>query len=561
MPFASTAALALGSGSGEVSERRPPSRSSSDGRLGGVAAKGAQVAFGATTAGSRGFGATATTGSGFFHQHDVHRARAILLASGKSSVGTWGGPEMAWASEMADTFQEDDRLRDLLRSESQEKFRFRLAFSPHGLFARTSPGDMRKSTSTVCKRFHKLMQEQLEPESLAASVMELHPGGTKDNITDQGRVSQPRVALTVKDNQVAVKHSAKSFQASQNLVLLELQREKAMFDIWQALRLRLLGEQPMAVGAERVWPPPKIVTARQEECLRVYKVYCELQEWDERGGPPTTNADGSDDKFLPRPAEQSQSRPRSRLKHSAGTGESDVESGSNEALDVDALAPITWHSFMTWVEHCETYAVDARSKQVYGALKSAVRAVSRSNIQENQQCSRGGHGVDLEMLFRWIWPHCTYENLETMFGYLCGHELGHVRMATPPLITPEIKKEHERLFRAMDRKGRGCISLADFETDDWAAKDAIGDEDLHLPNFMELVCEDSFRGHAEARRAVLQDGRSVELYFSEALQSDVWTLVITPKSEERIWRRVHALEEEVIGYRRRTQELRKLVQG
>jgi hypothetical protein len=420
----------------------------------------------------------------------------------------------------------------------EDQLRMYVSLSPAGLFARTNPLDIPKmgGSSQACQRFKRIMEDRAAATAVASHMINPHLGGgdngskralNKDGSPPPSQESAPRRRGAVME---VVEDEGRSQIAAG---WKELQRRKAMFDIWQGLRLKILGEHPVPIGADRPWPPIKATVPKsQEEPLRVYKVFCELQLWDATGGPPVSEPDDG----VP-------VQSRSQQNRASTSTATESEDGSSTEGD---LTPISWPSFMTWLEHCEDFAGDVRSKQAYGALRVAVETMWKSGTQPSV-------GVDLEMMFRWIWPYTAALDLADIFAHLCRHEMQRVRISTPRPVPDVVREQHTRAFHIMDRTDRGYITpddLADNENvDAFTVKDVIGTDEIYLSKFLELVCEDSYRGHEAARVAILEDGRYARRHDCEAVDMNIWTLRFPPKSDERIWRRVNALEAKVIAWK------------
>jgi len=242
------------------------------------------------------------------------------------------------------------------------------------------------------------------------------------------------------------------------------------------------------------------------------------------------------------------SRAHSHSSRSGDSGASAVTFKQASKPEEAVLAPIRWQTVMMWVQHSQDFAGDVRSKQVYGACRAGVETLwkAESTLPPTQ---RHG-GVKLEMLFRWIWPHSSTLDIARMFSHLCRFELERVRVSTPPVIAEATRETHTRAFQKMDKRGCGFITPLDIaadedNVDEKTVKEIIGEEDIYLPKWLELVCEDSYRGHEEAQQAILQDGRGVRLHRCDAADMKIWTLRNPPKSDKRIWCRIQALEREI----------------
>merc|ERR1712216_575474 len=72
---------------------------------------------------------------------------------------------------------------------------------------------------------------------------------------------------------------------------------------------------------------------------------------------------------------------------------------------------------------------------------------------------------------------------------------------------------------------------------------------VHLPEFLELMCQDGFRAHDKSSRVLMEDGRILVLVEKHELGFHGWLYEEPPKEELRQRRRVVALENEVHRWR------------
>merc|ERR1719263_1305202 len=106
----------------------------------------------------------------------------------------------------------------------------------------------------------------------------------------------------------------------------------------------------------------------------------------------------------------------------------------------------------------------------------------------------------------------------------------------------------ENIFNLLDVKKRGSISAEDLcggstqDTTEAKLKNIVdldtvravyGDAPIRLLQFLEIMCEDNFRGHEEATHCLLDDGNRLVYVEREVTNCRGWVFQDAPESEER----------------------------
>jgi len=221
------------------------------------------------------------------------------------------------------------------------------------------------------------------------------------------------------------------------------------------------------------------------------------------------------------------------------------------------LMPITWQTFFTWIDRKSDLAEDCRIKSTCQALLRALRDWRQLEASVAQSYL----GVSLNMLFQWVWPSAAYSNVARMLTWIGRHEFEKIRQTTPRVISKEDREQLEGIFSALDVHKRGHISAEDLAGG--ASRDSreaalrnIVDVDtvravygraprIRLLQFLEIMCEDNFRGHDEASHVLLEDGRRLVYVSREVTGCHGWLFQDAPRSEEYQRALVDAIELEV----------------
>merc|ERR1711865_598801 len=126
----------------------------------------------------------------------------------------------------------------------------------------------------------------------------------------------------------------------------------------------------------------------------------------------------------------------------------------------------------------------------------------------------------------------------------------------------------------MDCKGHGFCTPQDISggerpdeirniVDANTVRAVCGDECVGLNSFLELMCDDEYRGHDESTRVCLRDGRYITRQPHDAVGFCAWVLEdehVTPEGEQ-IRRVVDALEAEIVCCRAAAEKERKSAAG
>jgi len=119
------------------------------------------------------------------------------------------------------------------------------------------------------------------------------------------------------------------------------------------------------------------------------------------------------------------------------------------------------------------------------------------------------------------------------------------------------------LYRSMDLEGKGYCSAfdiaggdhADFKVrlrntiDEASVKLILGDQPIGLQQFMELMCEDGFRGTDSTIHAKTEHGRPIVRYTSDVVGFQAWIFVDAPPEQVEQVKKAKALENEVRQWR------------
>lgn len=233
------------------------------------------------------------------------------------------------------------------------------------------------------------------------------------------------------------------------------------------------------------------------------------------------------------------------------------------------MMPVSWHSMFLWVERKSDLADDCKVKSACGALGRALRSWRHLEASVAQSYL----GVSLNMLFQWIWPCSAYANVARMLRWIGQHEFEKLRQATPRVITNTDTIQLEGIFKALDKGRKGYLEAEDLAggavTDAKAKLRNIVDVDtvravygrgvIKKEQFLEIMCEDNFRGHDGAMQAQLADGRRLIHARRQVLGCHGWLFEDTPKSEESQRALVEAIELEVCRWENLGKAQRKAI--
>lgn len=200
-------------------------------------------------------------------------------------------------------------------------------------------------------------------------------------------------------------------------------------------------------------------------------------------------------------------------------------------------------------------ANDARLKSVCTGLYRALKSLRQAQAS---QCQRSS-GVSLVMLLRWVWPFAKSTEMADILSWICIHELNKISFPDPEIIDAPDRKQILGIFQALTTDGEGYLTSKDFAGGERPDKlknivdaetvQAVCGDGMNENEFLEMLCEEGFRGHPEATRVFLKDGSILERQRREAVGFSGWMLKDPPSQEDVIRRRVDALEAEVRRWR------------
>jgi hypothetical protein len=305
------------------------------------------------------------------------------------------------------------------------------------------------------------------------------------------------------------------------------------------------------------------IEGNQEGTLIVYRTYRQLLEEDTQTQRHSHDHDGeadgdaeSEDECTLLEDEQRQRR-------------HDREKLVKDLQVCPEMMPISWHSFLMWVQKRSDLADDCKVKSTCGFLNRALKAWRDLEASAAQSVL----GVSLNMMLQWIWPCATYDNIARMLTWIGRHEFEKIRQPTPRVISREDRAQLESIFKNLDHRQQGHISAEDLAggaaqdseakvrniVDADTVKAVYGSADIAFFQFLEIMCEDNFRGHEDAMTAQLEDGRRLVYVSREVTRCSGWLLRDAPKSEESQRALVDAIELEVGRWKNLGQIQRKNV--
>lgn len=225
------------------------------------------------------------------------------------------------------------------------------------------------------------------------------------------------------------------------------------------------------------------------------------------------------------------------------------------------LPTISWSTLLAWIEQEHDFTINARYKSACAMMMRSLKVWRKPTASP----ARSSRGVSVSMLFQWVWPSATCDDVADFFSRLCVLELQQESERTPRVIGPEERRVLERIFRIMDEDGRGYLLPLNVcggdnpdaytkmltTTDEATVMAVFGRGRIDLDRFLEMMCEDSFRGHGAASHANLGGGRRIARQSREAVGFQGWMLEEPVQSEARRLRQQHigALEAEVLRWR------------
>mmetsp|Transcript_5623 Transcript_5623/g.10559 ORF Transcript_5623/g.10559 Transcript_5623/m.10559 type:complete len:819 (+) Transcript_5623:76-2532(+) len=314
-------------------------------------------------------------------------------------------------------------------------------------------------------------------------------------------------------------------------------KEVVLRDLSEGLRMTLLGDPvPQVPRSIRLSEPiPVYPLPDMEQTMKVYKHYCHLLS--EEGETPVIPAS---------------------------------EAGLGGCTDDLELLGISWPSVQNWAQHLEDLAEDFRFRSVAAALNRALNLWRRNQASPSQR----KNGVSLAMLIQWIWPSVTPDHIANMMTWICMMELDKFRQTTPRVIEPQDRRILESIFERMDVHKKGSVSPEDIAggkdmsvtdrlkniVDADTVKAVIGHNRIGLVPFLELMCENAFRGHDRATQVLLSDGRKLVQQDRKATGLTIWVFDQMTPDEEQPRRLADAFEAEALRWRLIAAEAKALAQ-
>jgi len=235
------------------------------------------------------------------------------------------------------------------------------------------------------------------------------------------------------------------------------------------------------------------------------------------------------------------------------------------------LMPISWQTVFQWIDRKSDLAEECRIKSTCQALLRALKFWRQLEASVAQSYL----GVSLNMLFQWIWPEARFDNIARMLTWIGRHEFEKIRQPTPRVISREDRAQLESIFGMLDNKKRSFITAEDLAggesssiesqlrniVDVDTVRAVYGRGPIRLLEFLEIACEDNFRGHDDASHVQLEDGRRLVFVARQVTGCRGWLLQDAPQSEETQRSLVEALEIEVDRWKSIGQIPGKVLEG
>lgn len=335
-----------------------------------------------------------------------------------------------------------------------------------------------------------------------------------------------------------------------------LRLQIVMADICVGLRTMILGEAtPDGQRGRQRMQPVEIKAADKSEgsperVLILYHFYRRLLEEDTQTQGSSLPEPGdardveSDDESLPGEDEQRQRKQ-----------ENERMSYIRDFGVLPEVMPVCWQAVFMFIDHKIDLADDCRVRSTYAALLRALKYWKQTEATVAQSYL----GVSLNMLFQWIWPRAAFSNVQRMLTWIGQHEFEKIRQPTPPVIGKEDQLHIENIFSLLDVQRNGVLTAEDVAgrtadsvkaklrniVDADTVKAVYGSGPITLDKFLEIMCEDNFRGHEDATVAQLSDGSRLVKVERQVMACSGWILQDAPRSEESQRDLVDAIEIEV----------------
>lgn len=171
--------------------------------------------------------------------------------------------------------------------------------------------------------------------------------------------------------------------------------------------------------------------------------------------------------------------------------------------------------------------------------------------------TEGGKACTIEDMMHLIWLKATPEDITVMMRWFREAAYHQKRAPTPPLLPKRKRRELIENFRWINKENKGTISYQDLVdsglvdskmADDLMSKyDLDGSNDLDCNEFLELLCPNGYRAHADATQAVDKKGNQLCHMKNEYFEGWVVEGAFDNLPENLRIENLRALDEEIAG--------------
>lgn len=321
-------------------------------------------------------------------------------------------------------------------------------------------------------------------------------------------------------------------------------------DVKEGLRGLILGTwQGTPSGDESPQVETMAGMASIEEALKIYKKYQELSSIDGDG-----DADDHDSSCTSENDDEEEDMPKQQVSRP-----SRPTMGSQTA-DRKELIPVSWPTFLGWVQREYDFAHHFRKKARCSSLMIALKRWRQYEASPSQRF----HGVSLNLMFQWMFPSLVYQDIAQMLNWIALCEFEQIRQPTPRVIEKQDQRQLESIFHTMDSQGRGYCTADDIAggpnqdmvaqlrniVDAETVKKVCGDGRIYKDDFLQLMCEENYRAFDEAKKAQMANGQKLILVHNDVVGFTGWVYERPPKEEERQRKLITAIEAEVLRWRK-----------
>eukprot|EP00931_Biecheleriopsis_adriatica_P061538 TRINITY_DN37001_c0_g1_i1.p1 TRINITY_DN37001_c0_g1~~TRINITY_DN37001_c0_g1_i1.p1 ORF type:complete len:497 (+),score=77.51 TRINITY_DN37001_c0_g1_i1:61-1491(+) len=254
-----------------------------------------------------------------------------------------------------------------------------------------------------------------------------------------------------------------------------------------------------------------------------------------------------------------------RLKNSPPNGSasqpaSEETSNYGEASGemAESLTPLPWSNFMSWMNQEAAFGVDQSYRRVCAGIARGAQAwrnLRATSLQRRE-------GISIGVLLQWAYPSASDSDIAKMLGWIGWSEMQKLRQPSPKLIDNDERERLERVFHRQYSKGRGFTTAYEIGggwnpdvttqrstlVDAYTASEVLGDGEVDLHKFLEVMCQYNHLGHENVKRVCLSGG-SIILECRDAFDFEGWILEHPPKEELEQRHLVDGLEQEVLKWR------------